>query len=160
MNTQLHNVPTPKRTNKAARAKGTASYGYSQPVHSKVPDTLVVFSTDESIVELIQNTLPMGWQTERCTNSGTVRAALTKPGLRIIVIDDRAIDEGIRGWLLSQVRRWAPEALIVYIAAKHGSDVELCARCHGADYYFSQPLDHETIVRVLRSFTEVFGPRP
>jgi hypothetical protein len=69
-----------------------------------------------------------------------------------VVIDDAAIDESSRGWLLGQVHRWAPDALVAYIASAHAPAVERRVRSQGVQYYLSRPVDRERTLRVLRSF--------
>jgi DNA-binding NtrC family response regulator len=112
----------------------------------------LVFSRDESIVGLIANGLNDGWRLERCLNPSDARSFLVKAGVGVVIIDDGAIEQGTRGWLLDQVRKWAPDALVAYIAANHTPEIERQARSHNVQYYASQPIDPERTVRILRSF--------
>jgi hypothetical protein len=69
-----------------------------------------------------------------------------------VVIDDAAIEEPTRGWLLDQVRRLAPSALVAYIASNHTPEIERRARSLGVQYYISRPVDRDRTIRVLHSF--------
>jgi hypothetical protein len=69
-----------------------------------------------------------------------------------VVIDDAAIEDLTRGWLLDKVHRWAPDALVAYIASAHAPEVERRVRSLGVHYYLSRPVDRERTLRVLRSF--------
>jgi hypothetical protein len=80
------------------------------------------------------------------------RTALAKPGVKIVIVDDDAIEETMRGRLLNQVQRWVPQALVAYIAAIHNPAIELRARTHHVQYYISRPVDRERTMRVLRCF--------
>ncbi len=114
--------------------------------------TVAVFSGDESILKLVAGGMGDSWLVEKCTEPHEARAFLAQPSLRMVVIDDEAIEEATRGWLLNQVRKRAPQALVAYIAALHSPQAERRARAHGVHYYTSKPLDRERTLRVLRSF--------
>ncbi len=92
------------------------------------------------------------WVIEKFTDPHEARAFLLKPGVRIVVIDDEAIEESTRGWLLDQVRKRARHALVAYIAAIHSPETERRARAHSVQYYTSKPMDRERTLRVLHSF--------
>jgi|SRR5208337_205213 len=113
---------------------------------------IAVFSRDESIVKMIGEGMGDSWVMETFADPHEARAALLKPGVRIVVIDDEAIEESTRGWLLDQVRKWAPHALVAYIAAIHSPENELRARTYRVQYYTSKPMDRERTLRVLHSF--------
>jgi DNA-binding NtrC family response regulator len=120
-----------------------------QPIQQPVA---VVFSFDESVERLVADGMPREWLVSLCPNPGGARESLTKSGVKIVVIDDQGMDETTSGWLLDQVRRWAPQALVAYIAASHGIEVERRARSHNVQYYFSRPIDREHTVKVLKAF--------
>jgi hypothetical protein len=69
-----------------------------------------------------------------------------------VVIDDVAIDQPTCVWLLDQVHRLAPDALVAYIASVHTPEVERRVRSRGVQYYLSRPVDRERMLRVLHSF--------
>src|SRR6516225_7832602 len=112
----------------------------------------VVFSKDESVIRLIRDGLGDGWRIELCSKPGEGLIFPLRTGVGIVVIDDAAIDESSRGWLLDQVHRWAPDALVAYIASAHAPEVERRVRAQGVQYYLSRPVDRERTLRVLRSF--------
>lgn len=112
----------------------------------------VVFSKDESVIRLIRDGLGDGWCMNLCSEPDEGRIFPLKTGVGIVVIDDAAIDESSRGWLLDRVHRWAPDALVAYIASAHAPEVERRVRSHGVQYYLSRPVDRERTLRVLRSF--------
>lgn len=71
-----------------------------------------------------------------------------------MVVDDDAIEETNRGWLLGQAQRWAPRALVAHIAANHSFEVERWVRSRRVQYYLSRPVDRELAIRVLRSLAQ------
>lgn len=137
------------RHHRVAKQQDSLSDVLQQPIQKPMA---VVFSIDESVERLVAEGMPREWVISRCGNPGEARQALVKPGVKIVVIDDHAMDEMTSGWLLDQVRRWAPRALVAYIAARHGIEVERRARSHNVQYYFSRPIDREHTVKVLKAF--------
>ncbi len=113
---------------------------------------IAVLSRDESILKMIAGGFNDSWILEKFDDPHEARPLLLKPGVRIVVIDDEAVDESMRGWLLDQVRKCAPQALVAYIAAIHTPENERRARKYRVQYYTSKPMDHERILRVLHSF--------
>jgi hypothetical protein len=112
----------------------------------------VVFSEDESIIGLVRDGLNDEWHLAPCSEPGKARVFLLRTDVGIVVIDDAAMEEPTRGWLLDQVHRWAPDALVAYIASAHAPEVERRVRSHGVQYYLSRPVDRERTLRVLHSF--------
>ena len=124
------------------------------PVRKEPARTAVVFSRDETIFDLIVYGLSDTWRTLRCMEASDARIYLRRTGVKIVVVDDDAIEETNRGWLLGQAQRWAPRALVAYIAANHSSEVERRVRSRGVQYYLSRPVERELAIRVLRSLAQ------
>lgn len=143
-NNQLGRKP-PQRLALASRADspGTETAGRR---------ATAVFSRDESLVKIIADGTSDSWVMERFTDLHQLHAFLLKPNVRIVVIDDEAIEEATRGWLLDQVKKHAPHALVAYIAAVHNPETERRVRAYNVQYYTSKPMDRERTLRVLRSF--------
>ena len=92
------------------------------------PRSIAVFSRDASIVKMIARGTSDSWVMENFADPHEGRAFPLKPSVRIVVIDDEAIEESTRGWLLDQVHKRAPDALVIHIAAIHGPQAERRAR--------------------------------
>ena len=122
------------------------------PIAGNMVRMAVVFSQDQSIIGLIRDGLTDGWRIDPCSEPDDARFFLQRADIGIVVIDDEAIDQPTRGWLLDQVHRWAPDALVAYIASAHTPEVERRARSRGVQYYLSRPVDRERALRVLHSF--------
>jgi hypothetical protein len=116
------------------------------------PRAVAVFSRDRSIIGLVDRALGNGWRRDLCPEPGHARNLLVKAGVKVVVIDERAIEEGTRGWLLDGVHKLAPDALVAYIAASHSPELERWARSRNVSYYDAQPIEPERILRILRSF--------
>jgi len=141
-----------KGNRKYAHRAAAASQAGSAGTAVEQRKAIAVFSRDQSIVELIAEGLSDSWIIEKFSDLQEARAFLRKPGVRIVVIDDEAVEESTRGWLLDQVRKGAPHALIAYIAAVHSLETERRARTYRVQYYTSKPIDRERTLRVLHSF--------
>ncbi len=113
---------------------------------------IVVLSRDQSIMQMIAECMSDSWAIEKFADPHDARAFLRKPCVRIVVIDDEAIEESTCGWLLDQVRERAPDALVAYIAAIHSPETERRVRTYPVQYYTSKPMDRERTLRVLHSF--------
>jgi DNA-binding NtrC family response regulator len=140
VNTRKPQGPAPHRSPKGV------------PIAGNMVRKAVVFSQDESIIGLIRDGLTNGWRIEPYSEPDEARIFLQRADIGVVVIDDVAIDQQTCGWLLVQVHRWAPDALIAYIASAHTPEVERRVRSRGVQYYLSRPVDRERTLRVLHSF--------
>jgi DNA-binding NtrC family response regulator len=140
VNTRKPQRPAPRRSPKGV------------PIAGNMVRKAVVFSQDESIIGLIRDGLTNGWHIESYSEPDEARIFLQRADIGVVVIDDVAIDQQTCGWLLVQVHRWAPDALIAYIASAHTPEVERRVRSRGVQYYLSRPVDRERTLRVLHSF--------
>jgi hypothetical protein len=64
--------------------------------------TAVVFSRDDTIFALIADGLRDAWRKLRCVEVSDARLYLRETGVGMVVVDDDAIEETNRGWLLGQ----------------------------------------------------------
>ncbi len=151
-NNQLKLFSQDKVSRKSAHRAALASQGEPAGTALERRRAIAVFSRDESIVKMIAEGMSDSWFIEKFTDPHEARAFLLKPDVRIVVIDDEAIEESTRGWLLDQVRKHAPHALVAYIAAIHSPEIERRARTYHVQYYTSKPMDRERTLRVLHSF--------
>jgi DNA-binding NtrC family response regulator len=152
MDAQLKSTSHTMGTRKSAPTdtRGFQDGAVGAPVEGR--RAVAVFSADESIMKLVADLMIDSWVVENCTDPHEARAFLVKPGVRMVVIDDEAIEESTRAWLLGQVHMRASQALIAYIAAIHSPEAERRARAYSVQYYTSKPVDRERMLRVLHSF--------
>jgi hypothetical protein len=147
-------APQGKSSGKSARGITLASQAGRADTALEGRRAIAVFSRDESVVKMIAEGMGDSWVLEKFTDPHDGHDFLLKPHVRIVVIDDEAIEESMRGWLLGQVRKHALHALIAYIAANHSAENERRARAYSVQYYTSKPMDPERTLRVLRSFEQ------
>lgn len=156
---QQHNRP--KLASSSSPAKVSRKSGPPVAVASQADEAgtagerrgaIAVFTRDESVVEIIAEGVSDSWVIEKFADPHDGHEFLLKPDVKMVVIDDEAIEESMRGWLLDQVRKHALHALVAYIAANHSPETERRARSYSVQYYTSKPMDRERTLRVLHSF--------
>jgi DNA-binding response OmpR family regulator len=146
----------------AARHLRAARRRSSQPatasdIRPAVTPTLVLFSVDKELTSLVRNCTPAPWCVELCENLAVGRDALSRPSVRLVIVDDGAVDEDAREWLLDRIRKFVPQALLIYIASAHTEADEKRARGYSAQYYTAKPLDMDRTARVIESFARNAG---
>lgn len=67
------------------------------------------------------------------------RELLRRSKPKLVVFDDAAVDRGERIWRLAQIKRFTPQANVLYMVAEHTPELERQARALGVAYY--GPLD-------------------
>ena len=114
--------------------------------------TVVLFSADRDLTALVKRNARAPWKIEICEDPAIGREALGRPSVRLVIVDDGAVDEEARGWLLDRIRKFVPQALLIYIASTHSEIDEKRARRYAAQYYTAKPLDMDRTSRVIESF--------
>jgi DNA-binding NtrC family response regulator len=146
-----------KRPNYAAATGGrSARAGDSAPLAAP---TVVVFSADKELTALAQRAAPEPWKVENCEDPAIGREALSRPNVKLVIVDDEVVREDARGWLLDRIHRFVPQALLIYVAASHSPADEKRARSYAAQYYTAKPIDAERTLRVVQSFLKAAAER-
>ena len=114
--------------------------------------TLVLFSADKELTGLVRKSIKSPWKIELCEDPAIGREALSRPSVRLVIVDDGSVDEEARGWLLDRIRKFVPQALLIYIASSHSEADERRARSYAAQYYTAKPLDLDRTARVIEAF--------
>jgi hypothetical protein len=140
--------------NSEASAPAPAADARAEPA-----PTLVLFSADRALTALVKETVGAPWKIETCEDPAIGREALSRPSVRLVIVDDGAVDEEARGWLLDRIRKFVPQALLIYIASTHSEADERRARGYSAQYYTAKPLDLGRTARVIESFVRAASAR-
>jgi DNA-binding response OmpR family regulator len=115
---------------------------------------VALLSNDDNIAHIVDSAIEEPWRLERHFYTGEVLDFLQLAGVRLIIVDDEAVNEADRGWLLGQVRRNFDEAILLYVAGAYSLENERRARGHGANYYTAKPVQGDELTVVLRGFME------
>jgi DNA-binding response OmpR family regulator len=139
------------RHHRDRRTEPAASLPAGKSLRVPAP-TLVLFSSDKELTALVRATVRAPWKIELCEDPAIGREVLSRPSVRLVIVDDGAVDEEARGWLLDRIRKYVPQALLIYIASTHTEADERRARGYSAQYYTAKPLDLDRTARVIGAF--------
>ena len=121
--------------------------------------TALLISTDTALAEELAAIIRTPW-TLACHADGPSAPDLWSwIGVEIVVLDDDAIQDNDRGWILSKLGRHYREASLIYVAGDHNLLNERRARMNGAKYYAAKPLPGDLFALVIRSFMELHQRR-
>src|SRR6202050_2054185 len=154
---RIEAVRDPRRRVESAIIPIPTSRG-AEVIRGSAP-TLVLFSADRELTALVKKTARPPWKIELCEDPAIGREALSRPSVRLVIVDDGAVDEEARGWLLDRIRKFVPQALLIYIASAHSEIDEKRARRYAAQYYTAKPLDTGRPSRVIESFIRAASER-
>jgi DNA-binding response OmpR family regulator len=120
-----------------------------------LPLTLLLLSDDEALAGLVLGIVKPPWKMVRDGADGYMsRKIFAQPNVRLVVLDDQAVQENDRGRLLGQIRKHFSGHPLLYVAGNHSEVNEKRARTNGVHYYASKPLAREQFGRVLQSFLQ------
>jgi CheY-like chemotaxis protein len=116
--------------------------------------TLLLLSDDEALAEFVLGIVKAPWRFIRHNGGGARMSdgSFALPNVRLVVLDDQAVEENDRGWLLTRIHKRLPSASLLYVAGNQSDTNEKRARANGAHYYVSKPLSFERFGYVLQSF--------
>ncbi len=122
-------------------------------LRTSVKPAVLAVTRDDTLIDLV--TKVSGQRSvESRFDAPAAREFLLERNVRLVIVDDAAIAESERSWFLDQVRRWAPDAFVIYLASQHGPEVEKRARAHGALFYTAKPIDSERLTQVLQQISK------
>jgi ActR/RegA family two-component response regulator len=120
---------------------------------SQTNDLVVaLLSNDDDLAYIVHSAVEVPWRLERLRYNGEVLEFLHVADVRLVIVDDEAVGEDDRGWLLGQVRRNFDEATLLYVAGIHSVANERRARGNGATYYTAKPVQNDELKGVLKGF--------
>ena len=125
------------------------------PEQTRLSLTVLLLSDDEALAKLVAAIVKPPWKLVRHGGDKFVgREVFAQPNVRLVILDDQAVEEGDRGWLLTQIHKHFSSPSLLYVAASQSDANEKRARTNGAHYYVSKPLSSEQFGHVLQSFLQ------
>ncbi len=122
----------------------------------RLAPTVLLLSDDEALADLVLGIVKRPWKLIRQGADGYMsHKVFTQPNVRLVILDDQAVEENERNWLLAQIRKHFFGTSLLYVAGSQSDANEKRARTNGAHYYISKPLAVERFGRVLQSFLQV-----
>ena len=114
---------------------------------------LLLLSDDEALSDLVFGIVEPPWKLVRQSADGYLsHKRFAQPNVQLVILDDQAVKEDDRNWLLAQIREDFNGSSLLYVAGSQSDDNEKRARANGAHYYIPKPLPHQRFAHVLRSF--------
>jgi hypothetical protein len=113
---------------------------------------VALLSNDADLAHIVNSAVKMPWRLKHYFYNGEVLEFLQLADVRLVIVDDEAVSESDRGWLLGQVHRNLNEATLLYVAGNHSAENERRARSKGAHYYTAKPLQSDELTGVLKGF--------
>ncbi len=122
---------------------------------TRLSPTVLLLSDDEALAKLALAIVKRPWKLVRHAADKYVgRELFAQPNVRLVILDDQAVEENDRGWLLEQIRKHFSGPPLLYVAGSQSDANEKRARTKGAHYYVSKPLSIERFGQVLQSFLQ------
>jgi DNA-binding response OmpR family regulator len=117
--------------------------------------TVLLLSDDQVLTDFISRAVSPPWKLIRYgADNYRSREVFVQSNVRLVILDDQAVEENERGWVLAQIRKHFSGTSLLYVAASQSDSNEKRARINGAHYYASKPLSLERFGYVLRSFLQ------
>ena len=134
---------------------GARSAVKSEPKGMRRPPTLLLLSDDEALAALVRGIVARPWVLVHHKSEGYLRHdGLPQQNVRLVILDDQAVEETDRGWMLAQIRKRLSGTPLLYVAASQSDANERRARTNGAHYYISKPVSVDQFRHVLKSFLQ------
>lgn len=80
-----------------------------------------------------------------------------EPNVRVLIFDDQSVPPSDRGWALTEIRRCASQASIIYVTGEHDYENEKQARARGVLFYTAKPLNADQLKLLLQRQLQMQG---
>jgi response regulator of citrate/malate metabolism len=121
----------------------------------RLSPTLLLLSDDQALANLVLGIVKRPWKlVRRGADRHMSHKMFAQPNVRLVILDDQAVEENDRSRLLAQIRKHFTGNSLLYVAGSHSDGNEKRARTNGAHYYVSKPLSLERFGHVLQSFLQ------
>jgi len=120
---------------------------------------ILVVSQDQSLMLPARQAVDHEQQIESLASLGALPQAIRWPYLKVIVLDDELLPSSDPAAPLIRMRECAPLASLIYVAGRHGFEIERWARGFGISYYASKPVEFDRFAAILRNFLKL-GSKP
>jgi DNA-binding NarL/FixJ family response regulator len=108
----------------------------------------LMFSVNPSLQRLIRKAIDRQLRVVVYGSNILDRRLLQQTAPKVIVFDDGLVDPSERLWMLKQIRRFAPDANVLYLATEHTPEFERRVRATGVAYY--GPSDQARVYAIVR----------
>lgn len=100
---------------------------------------LALVSNDDQLTETVQSAAGSEWSVVK-PGIAEISSLIREPKVKLVIFDDQSVAASDRGWALTEIRRCASKASIIYVAGEHDHENEKQARTRGVLFYTAKPL--------------------
>jgi len=115
---------------------------------------LALLSNDEQLTATVQGAAQSEWSLIK-PEMAQISSLIREPNVRLVIFDDQSVAPSDRGWALSEIRRCASKASIIYVAGDHDQENERQARTRGVLFYTAKPLIPGDVILLLRRLVQL-----
>jgi DNA-binding NtrC family response regulator len=115
---------------------------------------LVLLSNDDQLAETVEAAAQSEWSVLRSAYD-QVSGLIREPNVKLVIFDDQSVSPSERGRALSEIRRCASKAPIVYVAGQHDLENERQARTRGVLFYTGKPLMQAHVMLLLQRLMQM-----
>jgi DNA-binding NtrC family response regulator len=134
--------PMPRRNH----ARGPTSDG-AMPM-------LALLSNDEHLTETVEGAARSEWSVVK-PGMDQISTLIREPDVKVVIFDDQSVAASDRGWALTEIRRCASKASIIYVAGDHDQENEKQARTRGVLFYTAKPLIPGDVILLLQRLLQM-----
>jgi hypothetical protein len=115
---------------------------------------LALLSRDGQLMETVQGAAGSKWLV---VNPGIAQliGLIHEPNVKLVIFDDQLVAASERGRALTEIRRCASKASIIYVAGQHNQENEKQARSGGVLFYTAKPLIPSDVSLLLQRLLQV-----
>jgi DNA-binding NtrC family response regulator len=100
---------------------------------------LALLSNDGQLTETVQGAAGSEWSVVK-PGIAQLIGLIHEPNVKLVIFDDQLVVAAERGRALTEIRRCASNASIIYVAGQHDQENEKQARTGGVLFYTAKPL--------------------
>ena len=100
---------------------------------------LALLSNDSQLTETVQAAAGSQWSVVK-PGIAQIISLIHEPNVKLVIFDDQSVAASDRGRALTEIRRCASRASIIYVAGQHDQENEKQARTGGVLFYTAKPL--------------------
>jgi DNA-binding NtrC family response regulator len=100
---------------------------------------LAVLSSDDHLKSTVDTAARAQWLVI-AFGMAQISNLIREPNVKLVIFDDQSVAASDRGWALTEIRRCASKASIIYVAGEHDHENEKQARSRGVLFYTAKPL--------------------
>lgn len=115
-----------------------------------LPQFVVVITGNRSLLRLVGETTGEKFEVVALDGDLLDRDLLRRLKPKLILLDDSAVSAADRIWMLRQLKRFAPNADLLYLTNEHTRELERRVRSVGVTYY--GPTDHDRVRSLVEKF--------